>query len=83
MVRRMFKHTDRGCYYPKWLYETGDQTNVASNDTFQRGTWLASGASLKCFFFHYQKETCKTVCLVLVGLGTAVLTTFTVFGDAP
>lgn len=82
MVRRMFKHMDRGCYYPKWLYETGDQTNVARNDTFQRGTWLASGASLKCFvllFLFIIKR--KLVKLLLVG--TAVLTTFIVLGDAP
>ncbi len=76
----MFKHMDGDCYYPKRLYEMGDQTNVASNDTFQRGTMLDSGASLKCFVFHYQKET---VCLVLVGLGMAVLTTFIELGDAP
>ncbi len=51
----MFKHMDGDCYYPKRLYEMGDQTNVASNDTFQRGTMLDSGASLKCFVFSLSK----------------------------
>lgn len=48
-------------------------------------TGLWSFAKMFCFtlFVHYQKKTCKTVCLVLVGLGMAVLTTFIVLGDAP
>lgn len=75
---------DGDCFYPKRLYETGDQTNVASNGMFQRGAWLDFGASLKCFvlliFFLIKR---KRFVWCWWALGTAVLTTFIVLGDAP